>query len=300
MNAINKREIGLSNKFTVIRNDGQDAPGEKHHGDQYFVLNVTTDKHAIRALRTYAESCREEYPVLAADLFRLARPADCLIDVPEKILPNGMVVPAFRVGQYLSSRDFDGKLSINAIDAPWVNINYRDAQKVCADSGFSLITETQWLAIAWDIVNQDINWTGGKVGKGRVYQGIHKGNVSEAQSGTYESADTEERRWHELSNGQRIFDFAGNAFSWVSDDVQGDADGLTTIIKADSPSLTTAPHPSMENGMGWRPDGKCDWSGDALVRGGCWRSNDAAGVFRLNDGWPGRELDYLGFRCTTK
>ncbi len=295
-----QHKLGIYHKFNVTRTDGTDAPGGKHHGDQYFVLNVTYDRHAIPALRAYADSCATEYPALAADLRKLARPADCFVDVPETTLPCGTVVPSFRVGQYLSSQDSEGRVSVNASDAPWVRINYRNSVQACADSGLSLITELQWLAIAWNLSQQDCNWTGGKVGEGKLYQGIHRGNVNSAKQGTYESSDPDERRWHQLSNGQRIYDFAGNAFSWVFDDVQGDDNGLTTTIKAASPSLTTAPYPSMEKGMGWLPNGQSDWSGYALVRGGCWGSGDRAGVFSLGDGWPGDGDGGVGFRCTTK
>ena len=59
---------GLYNKFTVTRNDGSSDPGGKHFGCEYFVLDLTHDKHAAAALRAYAESCAAEYPLLAADL----------------------------------------------------------------------------------------------------------------------------------------------------------------------------------------------------------------------------------------
>lgn len=59
---------GIYNKYVVFRTDRRDAPGEKHEGCEYFVLDVTHDLHAIPALRAYADSCRDEYPVLAADL----------------------------------------------------------------------------------------------------------------------------------------------------------------------------------------------------------------------------------------
>lgn len=63
---------GLYNKFRVERVDGSSEPGGKHHGCEYFVLDLTHDKHAKAALHAYAESCKEEYPLLAADLFQKA------------------------------------------------------------------------------------------------------------------------------------------------------------------------------------------------------------------------------------
>lgn len=221
------------------------------------------------------------------------------VTVPAVTLPNGATVPSFQVGQFLCSEGADGHASVTASGVPATDISYFGAVEACESAGFKLITELQYLAIAHDIAMQDINWTGGKVGAGAVFQGLHLGNVDEAQPGDFVSDDPEERRWHQLSNGERVFDFAGNAYSWVFDDVQGDAQGLAAKPFAeDSPSIATAPYPRMENGMGWRPRAGSDWSGLALVRGGFWRGEDYAGVFRLRSGWPGVRRVYVGFRCT--
>jgi hypothetical protein len=59
---------GLYNKFNVERTDGKSEPGQKHHGCEYFLLDLHHDKHAIAALRAYLLSCRKEYPLLADDL----------------------------------------------------------------------------------------------------------------------------------------------------------------------------------------------------------------------------------------
>lgn len=220
------------------------------------------------------------------------------ITIPETTLPNGTVVPSFQVGKYACSRSNDGKAIVVADRQPWVEINFTEAREACTTAGFNLLTESQALTIAHDIVQQDINWTGGKIGEGKVFMGLHKWNVEEAQAGDYESEDPDERRWHQLSTGERIYDFSGNVYTWIFDDVQGDENGLTGNIAETSPTLTTAPYPSMEKGMGWRPDGVRDWSGLALIRGGYWLSGSLAGVFRLGGGWPVRRLDRVGFRCT--
>lgn len=59
---------GLYNKFNVTRIDGSSDPGGKHDGCEYFVLDLTHDKHAKAALLAYAKSCRLEYPLLSEDL----------------------------------------------------------------------------------------------------------------------------------------------------------------------------------------------------------------------------------------
>ncbi len=63
---------GLYNKFVVTRTDGRSAPGEKHEGCQYFILDVTHDPFAGAALRAYADQCETHYPQLAKDLRQLA------------------------------------------------------------------------------------------------------------------------------------------------------------------------------------------------------------------------------------
>lgn len=59
---------GIFRKFDVRRVDGSDAPGGKHHGCRYFVLDMDHDQHAPLALRAYAASCAESHPQLSADL----------------------------------------------------------------------------------------------------------------------------------------------------------------------------------------------------------------------------------------
>jgi formylglycine-generating enzyme required for sulfatase activity len=234
------------------------------------------------------------------------------VTTPQITLPNGAIIAPFQIGAYLCTRGEKNEAGVSPSDTeapvqasvlanftPWVSINYRDAIKACEAAGFKLVTELQYLAIAFDIAGQDINWTGGKVGEGKIYQGLHKDNVNSAQPGTFESPDANERRWHQLSNGARIYDFAGNAYSWVFDDVQGDEQGIVKQAFAEnSASITTAPFPSMEKGVGWYPDADSDWSGRALLRGGYWGSEGYAGVFRLGSDWPGYDYDYVGFRCT--
>jgi formylglycine-generating enzyme required for sulfatase activity len=238
----------------------------------------------------------------AAWPFPTARVAQHLfVTVPETTLPNGTVVPAFQVGQYHCSKGQDGKVAIIASAKPWVEINYADARQACTAAGYALLTELQALAIAYNVSQQDANWSGGKVGEGKLLQGLHldPDNVDEAYAGDYVSPDPAERRTFVLSNGQTIFDAAGNVYSWIFDDVQGDENGLVVrAFAADSPSITTAPYPSLERGIGWYPKAGSDWSGNALVRGGCWYSVADAGVFYLDLDWPDYALDSVGFRCT--
>jgi hypothetical protein len=66
------KERGLYEKFRVERTDGRSAPGEKHEGCDYFVLDLRHDPFAYTAAQAYADACSWEYPQLSLDLRRKA------------------------------------------------------------------------------------------------------------------------------------------------------------------------------------------------------------------------------------
>jgi hypothetical protein len=219
--------------------------------------------------------------------------------VPATTLPGGTRVPAFAVARWLAARGAKGEVVLDEYAPPWTNIAYHAARAACARAGYGLLTELQALAIAHDIVRQPANWTGGSVGAGRLFQGLHLASVGGAQPACVDIEDPRERRWHVLSNGACLVDCAGNAFSWVFDDVQGTPDGVVgRTFAPDSPTVSTAPGVPMQRGLGWWPRaGRC-WYGRALARGGAWSSQDGAGVFTVIDERPRAERPYIGFRCT--
>lgn len=66
--SLTNRAQGVYRKFDVRRTDGSSEPGEKHHGCEYFVLDVTHDPHARAALAAYASAVEATHPTLAADM----------------------------------------------------------------------------------------------------------------------------------------------------------------------------------------------------------------------------------------
>jgi hypothetical protein len=74
---------GLYGKFEVRR---KSDPTRKHESCEYFVLDLTHDRHALTALATYAEACRLDKPRLSVDLgialkkFRLAQDPDVVFN----------------------------------------------------------------------------------------------------------------------------------------------------------------------------------------------------------------------------
>jgi hypothetical protein len=219
--------------------------------------------------------------------------------VPETVLPSGARVPAFAVARWLAARGRHGAVLLSDTAPPWVNVSYHAARRACAASGMGLLTELQALAIAHDLARQAANWSGGAVGAGELVRGLRLDTFGAAQPACVRSPDARERRWHVLSNGERIVDAAGNAFSWVFDDVQGNADGVVAqCFAADSPTVSGMPGARWERGLGWWPRAGRSWWGRALARGGAWSSREGAGAFTVIDEKPGTERPYIGFRCT--
>lgn len=223
------------------------------------------------------------------------------VPIPETHLPCGRIVPAFEVSQFLCAKATFacGHMHAHSVAElpPWTWITYTQAVRACEASGWSLIRESQWLAIAYDVARRPDNWSGGVVGAGRLLQGLHKDSVDQPSAALL-AAGGGEHRWKTLSNYHRICDFGGNAWSWIHDDIQGAPDGSTRIVEPHSPSLTTAPYPPRQKGMGIRPIDRRAWDGRALIRGGSWRSGKDAGAFALYAAILPFGYCSVGFRAT--
>ncbi len=86
---------GLYRKFDIRRLDGSSRKGRKHHGCHYFILDLDHDPFAVPALRAYADACRSEFPLLAADLRLVARNRDP--SAPEEKPPHPCGAPGDQV-----------------------------------------------------------------------------------------------------------------------------------------------------------------------------------------------------------
>lgn len=219
--------------------------------------------------------------------------------IPDTVLPDGTTVKAFEVSQYLCALNAEGLLCSDAEAVPVTGLNFYQAQALCEQSGFHLITERQWLAIAWNIARCDTNWSGGAVCAGHLAQGVRHGIVKKGIPASFPSLDASEKRWLKLSTEDEICDMNGNLFAWVFDDVQGNGEGLIDKpFNAHSVSLTAPALPSTQ-GTGWRPSiSLTSWKGRALLRGGCWESQNNAGLFYLSNGNPKTAYQTVGIRCT--
>lgn len=102
---------GLYEKFKVRRRDGQSENGKKHHGCEYFVLDIDHDEFAWPALEAYALACKSEYPLLAGDLSRKIAERHCsdaleASDPPDR---GGKLPRAPRLAELLREGDEDAQ-----------------------------------------------------------------------------------------------------------------------------------------------------------------------------------------------
>jgi hypothetical protein len=65
---LTKREMGIYDKYFVMRGDLQDMRGGRHFGCKHFVIDIIHDPFAKETLLRYAELCESEYPNLARDI----------------------------------------------------------------------------------------------------------------------------------------------------------------------------------------------------------------------------------------
>jgi hypothetical protein len=148
-----------------------------------------------------------------------------------------------------------------AADQPWGGINLAFAKAACAGLGpeFHLMTNAEWMTVAKSIETNPLNWSGNAVGNGHIPTGHSDGYCQspgapvgcntgqdylaaspDDNSGCFGTGNnncltkTDNDFWQKrtlvLSNGEVIWDMAGNMNSWV--------DAGATIV---SPLATPAP-----------------------------------------------------------
>lgn len=225
------------------------------------------------------------------------------------------------------AKNVGGVATSQASGTPWVSISQTNAITAASDAcdACHLITEAEWLTIAHDVLNVASNWTGGSVGSGSLYRGHSDKNPASALAasssdsngyeGTGNSAPSQQRRTLTLSNGEVIWDFAGNVYEWTSGQTSGAGNqpggsGYTWrewSAVSGTGSLTPNPFPGFgtqaasswtsSHGIGRLLSNSSDTSLRGFLRGGSWLAGSHGGVFALYLGnSPSSAYSSIGFR----
>ena len=216
-----------------------------------------------------------------------------------------------------------------ASGTPWVSISQPNAittsQAAC--SGCHLITEAEWLTIAQNVLSVPSNWSSGTVGTGYIYFG-HNDNApagalaassdSDGYAGTGNSSGNQ-RRTLTLTNGEVIWDMAGNVLDWTAGTSTTGQPGITGEAgyawKEWTAVTTNGSNPANPSPAGTNLTGASGWnSGNGVgrlysnagetavrgfVRGGYWANGGSAGVLTLIlDGSPSGAYGNVGFRVS--
>lgn len=240
----------------------------------------------------------------------------------------------FCVAKYEASNSNGVALSATST-MHWGSIDRDSAIVACQNNGtkYDLITNAEWQTVAQNIELVASNWSGGTVGNGMINRGHSDGTPANGIKPGSNDADgcintgqtcsnttwNSQRRTHVLSNGEVIWDLAGNSWEWIKDNNTTGSFGTDTqisLLTATSHTIsgtigsvtgvaktlfgTSASYPSFTSGeYGGFGRGWLGYDGGAIARGGYWSPSEIAGIYSVRlDLWPGVGfIDDIGFRC---
>jgi len=206
---------------------------------------------------------------------------------------------------------------------PWVSITQTEAKLRCEalGPGYHLITMHEAQTISRNIENNGWNWTGGSVGSGGLWRGHSDDSPANSLAadvtgdpdddpyvGTGNSSPSIEKRVHQLSSSEYLWDWSGNVLEWVDMTcTAGTGAGYwhsggwlewTDVNLSDYEKERSGPAGAYTATHNAGRYYGCTTTGNAVGRGGVWSHTTIAGVFTF-DGYntPSYSDTHIGFRC---
>lgn len=191
-------------------------------------------------------------------------------------------------------------------------------------SGCHLLTEAERMTIAQNVISVAENWSNGVVGSGYISSGHNDGAPANALTadtndlngylGTGQSSPSGQKRTLTLTNGEVIWDFAGNVWELTTGQMTGgQPNGMPTFniyewTAVSGGTFAVNPYPSgtglsgsnawnSTNGIGQIYGHTSEVALRSYLAGGSWGSINYAGVLYLNIGsTPSATSTSAGFR----
>ena len=198
---------------------------------------------------------------------------------------------------------------------PWVNISQTnaiaEAATVAGCSTCHLMTEAEWMTLAANVLSVPSNWSTNTVGSGYIYSGHNDNSPSNSLAASTDDADGyngtsnssgNQRRTLTLTNGEVIWDMAGNVWEWTNATIAGNAqpglsgetayawkqwnnssllmNGLPYVSQPAAISSVVAGYSSTQ-GIGQLYSNYGETGVRAFLRGGAWAYGANAGVLTL-------------------
>jgi hypothetical protein len=227
-------------------------------GNKTLTISQTVAAGSDSHHYTLVRDCPEHYNLIPANA-TLGTAAFCLATYEMKVATNAgaAVFDGYNGGVALDGTMYKPESRPDGI--PWVRITQAEAIAECSSihPGYHLVTAEEWASAARNVESVAGNWESGIVGTGKLASGnsdgtisasaiadgfavtgsnlLSAGNASDPYAGTGNNSGEawgsgkEQRRSFLLSNGESIWDLAGNAREF------NDVDGLGSTVSYTGP-----------------------------------------------------------------
>jgi prepilin-type N-terminal cleavage/methylation domain-containing protein len=217
------------------------------------------------------------------------------------------------------AKNVGGVATSQASSTPWTSsISQTVAISLSADAcdGCHLISEAEWMTLAGNVLSVPSNWSGGVVGTGYIFSGHNDNSPANSLVASEDDGDGysdtgnvsgNQRRTLTLTNGEVVWDLAGNAWEWTSHSqtmsnvgLSGDSGfnwrewtngslsqgNLPSISRpsalASSSGLSAVTSWNSSHGVGQLYANYADAAVRGFFRGGGWSTGSGAGVLMIH------------------